>query len=52
MNDEQPIDVLEQEVSHQPQEVQEPTQEAQVQESNRIGTGEKCVKSSNTMSKD
>lgn len=33
MNDEQPIDVLEQEVSHQPQEVQEPTQEAQVQES-------------------
>ena len=33
MNDEEPIDVLEQEVSHQPQEVQEPTQEAQVQES-------------------
>lgn len=33
MNEEQPIDVLEQEVSHQPQEVQEPTQEAQVQES-------------------
>lgn len=33
MNDEQPIDVLEEEVSHQPQEVQEPTQEAQVQES-------------------